>query len=443
MSGVTFVSVPGMVGTSGWAYVQMAMGFVCGYVVIGYVLIPMYYKAGVVSIYEYLDRRFGVASYRTGAWFFFVSKLLGAAVRIYLVCGVMQMLVFEVLGVPFGVNVAGMMFLVWLYTFRGGVRSIVWTDGLRTLFLVSGVGLSIFFVSRELGFGFGEMVEAVRGSEMSRVWFLDDVRDGRFFVKQFLAGLFVVVGMTGLDQDMMQLPLSCRRPGEARRNFVIAGVLQFCVILLLLSLGVLLYVFAGTQGVAGGSAAGLAGDELFPAVAVYGGLPVVVGVVFVLGLISSTYSAAGSALTALTTSFTVDVLRAGGGGSGVDSGLGAGRLTRVRKAVHAGMAVGMGLVIVAFRAVGSGSVIDAVYTLASYTYGPLLGMFAFGMLVRREVRDKWVPAVAIAAPAVCLVLDWRAEAWFGGYQFSYEILVLNALLTFGGMWALAYGKAKK
>jgi Na+/proline symporter len=424
MSGVSFVSVPGMVGTSSWAYLQMAMGFVAGYGVIAFVLVPLLYRRRIVSVYEYLGERFGGSSHRTGAWFFFVSKMLGATVKIYLVCLVLQMLVFQPLGVPFAVGTGGMMALVWLYTFRGGVRSIVWTDALKTLCLAASVGLSIWFIARELGLDFGGMAAAVRDSELSRVWFFDDVNDRRYFFKQFFSGLFVVVAMTGLDQDMMQLPLSCRSPRDSQKNFVMAGLLQFVVIAMFLSLGVLLNIFVSARGMV----VPASGDELFPFVAVSAGLPVVVGVVFALGLIASTYSAAGSALTALTTSFTVDILGAGGQNEA--------RLKKTRSVVHLGMAAVMVVLIMAFRALSSTSVIDAVYVLASYTYGPILGMFAFGMATRRAVRDRWVPLVAILSPALCLVLDLNSETWFGGYRFGYEILILNALFTIIGLTIL-------
>ncbi|MDR2912543.1 MAG: sodium:solute symporter [Alistipes sp.] len=432
MSGVTFVSVPGMVGASGFAYLQMAMGFVCGYMVIAFVLMPLLYRQRIVSVYEYLERRFGMGSYRTGAWFFFVSKLLGAAVRIYLVCVVLQMLVFDPLGVPFAVNAGVMMFLVWLYTFRGGVRSIVWTEALKTLCLLASVGLSIWFIARAMGLDFGGMVSAVRESELSRIFFLDDLRDRRYFFKQFFSGLFIVVAMTGLDQDMMQLPLSCRSPRDSQKNFVVSGAMQFVVIAMFLCLGVLLNLYAAGLSESVTNVTVPTGDGLFPFVATGAGLPAVVGVMFALGLIASTYSAAGSALTALTTSFTVDILGAGRQEEG--------RLRRTRGVVHICMAMAMALVVMAFRVVGSTSVIDAVYVLASYTYGPILGMFAFGMITRRSVRDRWVPAVAVVAPALCLVLDLNSAAWFGGYRFGYEILMLNALFTFGGLAALTVSK---
>ncbi|MDR2893892.1 MAG: sodium:solute symporter [Alistipes sp.] len=443
MSGVTFVSVPGMVGAGSWAYLQMAMGFVLGYLVIAFVLVPLFFRLRIVSIYEYLAGRFGESSHRTGAWFFFVSKLLGASLKIYLVCLVLQMLVFEPLGVSFAVNAAVMMALVWLYTFRGGVRALVWTDSLKTVCLVGSVGLGIWFIARELGLDFGEMARAVSDSELSRVWFFDDPNDRRYFFKQFFSGLFIVIAMTGLDHDMMQLPLSCRSPRDSQKNFVASGMVQFVVIAMFLSLGVLLNLFATARGIAMPAS----GDELFPMVATAAGLPAAMGVIFVLGLIASTYSAAGSALTALTTSFTVDILGRGGigadgGGNGTQQEHGPSteaRLTRTRRTVHASMAVAMVAVIVAFRALAGTSVIDAVYVLASYTYGPILGMFAFGMATRRSerlqrgVRDRWVPLVAVLSPALCLVLDLNSEAWLGGYRFGYELLIMNAAFTIVGL----------
>ncbi len=425
MSGVTFVSVPGMVGASGFAYLQMAAGFVVGYFVIAFVLIPLYYRMKIVSIYEYLENRFGLSSYKTGAWFFFISKILGASVRVFLVCLVLQMLVFEPFGIPFWANVAVMMLLVWLYTFKGGVKSLIWTDSLKTFCLLASVVLSIWFISRALGLDFGQMTAAIKNSEMSRIFFFDDVNDRRYFFKQFFAGLFTVIAMTGLDQDMMQRSLSCKNPRDSQKNLAVSGVLQFFVIALFLCLGVLLYIYVQAQGLTPPAKS----DELFPFVATQTGLPSIVGIVFSLGLISSTYSAAGSAMTALTTSFTVDIL---GGARKYDET----RLTSVRRMVHICMAVGMAVVIMAFRMLNNTSVIDAVYVLSSYTYGPILGMFAFGIATKKPVRDRWVPLVAVLSPILCLILDMNSVRWFGGYRFSYELLIMNALFTFIGLTIL-------
>ena len=419
MSGVTFVSVPGMVGVSGMGYLQMCIGFFLGYLVIAFVLVPLYFRLNVYSIYQYLDRRFGLTAYKTGAWFFFLSKMLGASVRLYLVCLTLQMLVFAPLGLPFALNVAVSMLIVLLYTWRGGVNSLVWTDVLRTSCMIAAVVLTLVFIARDLGLDFGGMVSAVRGSGMSRIFWLDDINHPQYFWKQLLGGLFTVVAMTGLDQDMMQHTLCCRNPKDSQKNLVVSTLLQNFVIFLFLCLGVLLYLYAEANGIAE------TGDRLFPAIATGGGLPAFVGVLFIIGLVASAYGAGGSALTALTTSFTVDILGTGNKDEAA--------VRRSRQRVHLAMALGMGAVILVFSELNNTSAIDAVYKLASYTYGPILGLFAFGILTRRTVRGGAVPAVAVAAPLLCLVLQANSERWFGGYRFSYELLLLNAGLTFLGL----------
>ncbi len=421
ISGVTFVSVPGMVGASGFSYMQMVLGFVAGQVLIAFVLTPLFYRMELVSIYGYLEKRFGVSAYRTGAWFFFVSKMLGAAVRLYLVCAVLQFLVFGPWGVPFAVNVLFSVLVVWLYTFRGGVKSLVWTDSLKTSCLVMSLFLAIYYIADGLHLDWAGLLATVGDSPMSQVFFFDDVDDGRYFFKQFLAGAFTMVAMNGLDQDMMQRNLSCRNYRDSQKNMMVSILLQSVVILLFLVLGVLLYVYAEREGIPLPAKS----DDLFPMIATGGYFPVAVGVLFVVGLVSSAYSAAGSALTALTTSFSVDILRVGQYASERQA-------VRTRKRVHVGMAVVMGITILLFNALNSTSVIDAVYTLASYTYGPILGLFAFGLLVKRGVRGRFIPLAAVLSPALCLVLDMNSERWLGGYSFSYEILILNALLTFLG-----------
>ena len=424
ISGVTFISVPGMVAASGFSYLQMVLGFVVGQLLIAYVLVPLFYRMNVVSIYEYLETRFGIASYRTGAWFFFISKMLGAAVRLFLVCVVLQLLVFEPLHLPFVLNVVFTVGLVWLYTFRGGVKSLIWTDTLKTVCLVVSVVLCIYYIARGLHLDLGGLWQTIRRSEMSQMFFFDDVNDKRYFFKQFLAGVFTVIAMNGLDQDMMQRNLSCRNSRDSQKNMITSGIAQFFVNALFLMLGVLLYVYASAYGIAIPAKS----DELFPWIATQGYFPGIVGILFVVGLISSAYSAAGSALTALTTSFTVDIL-------GV-KGKSEEQVSHLRKRVHIGMAVVMGVVIFIFNVLNNTSVIDAVYTLASYTYGPILGLFAFGLSVKEPVRDRYIPLVAIASPILCFVLDRHSQAWFGGYSFSYELLILNALFTYIGLLLL-------
>ncbi len=423
MSGVTFISVPGSVAADSFSYMQMVLGFTVGQMVVAFVLIPLFYRLRVVSLYQYLDDRFGVCSHRTGAWFFFISKMLGASLRVYVVCAVMQLLVFGHYGLPFWVNAAVTMALVWLYTQQGGVKSLIWTDSLKTFCLVASLVLSIVFIMRALGMSFPEMAREVAASPYSRIFFFDDPSSDRYFWKMFFAGIVLLVAMTGLDQDMMQRNLSCRSPRDSQKNIVLTAVSQFFVIFLFLVLGVLLYIYLERSGLPMPEKS----DQVFSLVAVKGGLPVAVGVLFVIGLISSTYSAAGSALTALTTSFTYDILD----GEKCDDD----SLTRLRRWVHVMMAAVMGAVILAFEAFGNDSIINLVYKVASYTYGPILGMFLFGMFTRRQVRDRWIPLVAILAPVLSALLQAFASRAFG-YQIGFELLVYNALFTVIGMFIL-------
>lgn len=430
ISGVTFVSVPGMVATSNFSYLQMVLGFVAGQFIIAFLLIPLFYKMNLVSIYEYLENRFGLSSYRTGAWFFFISKMLGAAVRLFLVCLTLQFLVFDPLKLPFILNVIATVALVWLYTFRGGVKSLIWTDSLKTFCLVVSVVLCIYYIASDLNLSFTGMVNTVVDSDFSRFFFFDDVNDKRYFFKQFLAGVFTMIAMTGLDQDMMQRNLSCKNFKDSQKNMITSGISQFFVILLFLMLGVLLYTFTAQNGITNPAKS----DELFPMVATGGYFPVIVGVLFIVGLISSAYSAAGSALTALTTSFTVDILGT--------KGKSEQEVVTIRKRVHIGMAIVMGIVIFIFNILNNTSVIDAVYILASYTYGPILGLFAFGMLTKKQVRDKYIPLVAILSPILCFILQKNSEVWFNGYAFSYELLIFNAFFTFIGLCLLTVNEKK-
>ena len=426
ISGVTFVSVPGMVQTNGFAYLQMVMGFVVGQFLIAYVLVPMYYRLKLVSVYEYLKERFGMNSYHTGAWFFFISKMLGAAVRVYLVCLTLQILIFEPLGIPFILNAAVTMLVVWLYTYRGGVKTVIWTDLFKTLCLVLSVVLCIYFIAQGMGYNLAGVCQSVFSDDMSRIFFFDDINDRRFFPKQFFAGVFTIIATTGLDQDLMQRNLSCKNSSESRKNMMVSILLQFIVISLFLMLGVLLYTYASFIGL---DSSGYKGDEIFTKIATGGYLPMAVGILFLIGLIAAAFGAAGSALTALTTSFTVDILNADRSDETATA--------RKRKMVHVFMALVMALVIYMFNRFNNTSVIDAVYILASYTYGPILGMFVFGIFVKRQVKDKWIPLVAIIAPILCFIVDRNSQEWFNGYRFSYELPILNAAFTFVGLYILS------
>lgn len=428
ISGVTFVSVPSMVQASGFSYLQMVLGFFVGQLIIAFLLVPLFYRMNLVSIYEYLENRFGVSSYKTGAWFFFISKMLGAAVRLFLVCLTLQFLIFDPFHIPFILNVGLTVFIVWLYTFRGGVKSLIWTDVLKTSCLIISVALCIYYIASGLQLNFSGLVSTISDSDYSKMFFFDDVNDKRYFFKQFLAGVFTVIAMNGLDQDMMQRNLSCKNFRDSQKNMITSGISQFFVILLFLMLGVLLYTFTAQQGIANPEKS----DELFPMIATGSYFPAIVGVLFIVGLIASAYSAAGSALTSLTTSFTVDILNAK---KKEDAAL-----SKTRKYVHIGMAFVMGIVIFMFNLLNNTSVIDAIYTLASYTYGPILGLFAFGIFTKKQIYDKYIPLVAILSPVLCYILQRNSEAWFGGYQFSYELLLFNAAFTFIGLCLLVRKK---
>ena len=447
ISGVTFISVPGMVNASQFGYLQMALGFVTGYFVIAYVLLPLYYRLNLSSIYTYLDHRFGNGSYKTGSVFFLISKFLGCGVRMYLTAIVLQLIVFEGMGVPFWLNVAVTMLVVWLYTFRGGVKTLVWADMLQTLSLIAAVVLCVWYVSRQMGYDFSGMVESIVDSGMSRVWYFDDVNDRQFFFKQFFAGMFTTIAMTGLDQDMMQKNLSCKNLKDAQKNVVSYGFSFLPVNLLFLALGVLLYQYAAQLGLFSdgilytSEGNTLKPDELFPYLATcsHNGIPFLpasVSVLFVVGLIAAAFSSAGSAVTALTTSFTVDILRA-------NTKQSEPQLKRTRSIVHICNTVLMGLLICAFGVIGNNSVIDAVYVVASYTYGPLLGLYFFGLYTKRVVRDKWVPIVCILSPVICLILSINSADWFGGYKMGYELLLYNGGITALGLWLISSAPASR
>ena len=435
ISGVTFISVPGYVAATQMSYMQMVLGFFAGYFAIAFILLPLYYSLDSFSIYGYLSDRFGPRSRGTGAAFFLLSKFLGCGVRMYLTALVLQVILFGPLGVPFLVNILLTLLIVWLYTFRGGVRTLVWVDMLQTLCMIGAVILSLVFVCRAMGLDGKGMWTAITQDPMSRIWFFDDPTDKKYFWKQFLAGAFTTIAMTGLDQDMMQKNLSCRNLRSARKNVLSYGFSFVPINLLFLGLGVLLYRYGAQVGLctpSGELMGGLKADELYPVLATgrdpvsgvrY--LPFAVSVIFVVGLVSAAFSSAGSAVTALTTSITVDLL-------GADRKDSDAALTRKRHRVHALVCLVMAGVIWAFRAIGNGSVINAVYVVASYTYGPLLGLYAFGLLTRLKPRDGWVPWICIVSPLLCLWLSWGAPRWFG-WEIGYELLLVNALITMAGL----------
>lgn len=416
ISGITFVSVPGMVLTSDMTYIQTCIGFIFGYFAVAFVLLPVYYRLRLTTIYTYLDHRLGRQAYRTGAAFFLLSKMTGSAVRFYVVCVILQRFVLDALGVPFVMTVVAMVGLIWLYTRRGGIKTLVWTDTFQTLCMFAALILIIYNVARHLGMSMGEAVDMVAADSHSRMFVFDDWMTKQNFWKQFLSGIFIVIVMTGLDQDMMQKNLTCKTLREAQKDMCTYGFAFVPANLLFLSLGVLLVALASKDGVA----LPAAGDELLPMFAATGRMGMAVVVMFTVGVVASSFSSADSALTALTTSYCVD-LRSRPGDE------------KLRKKVHFGMSVAFVVFILLFHSLNSTSVIDAIYVLCSYTYGPLLGLFAYGLLTRRGVSGRMVPWIAVASPVICFAVDSLSKTMFG-YTFGYELLMLNGLLTFAGLW---------
>lgn len=425
ISGVTFISVPGMVMSKGYAYMQMCLGFTVGYFLIAWVLLPIFYRNKVASIYSYLEERFCNSAYKSGAWMFLISKTLGTAVRFFVICAALQLLVFGPLHIPFEVTVIFTMALIFLYTVNGGVKAVVWTDMIKCIVLITSICASIWLITDTLGMGWEEAVAAVRSHPTANWFNFSDPRADTYFWKQFIAGIFLVVSMTGLDQDMMQHALSCRDATTSKKNMVISGVMQLGVISLFLFLGTLLVIYAESRGVAAPDKS----DDLFATVAFDGGMPLAVGILFVLGLVSATYSAIGSALTSLTTSFTLDIAEAHKKNDGASLG-------RKRRLIHAGIAAVLTCVIIAFYHLSRQDAISAVYTLASYTYGPILGMFAFGLLSKRRVDSRLVPAVCIGSPVLSWLAQWGLSRYVG-YETGFELLLMNALLTVIGLYVLS------
>lgn len=419
ISGVTFISVPGMVLTSDMTYLQTCLGFIPGYFAVAFLLLPLYYKYNLTTIYTYLDRRIGHRAYKTGAWFFLLSKMLGASLRFYVICIIVHTFVFDAIGIPFAVTAIVMVTLIWLYTHRGGIKTLVWTDSFQTLCLISSLVLIIINVAGAMGMSLKEAADAVVSDPRSRIFLFDDWMSPRNFWKQFVSGAFIVIVMTGLDQDMMQKNLTCKTLREAQKDMCTYGFAFFPVNLLFLALGILLVRLASQCGLP----LPANGDELLPMFAATGNLGTPVVILFTIGIVAASFSSADSATTAMTTSLCVDII-------------GKDKDERLRKKAHLAICIIFTLFIFLFRAINSEDVLDAIYTLCSYTYGPLLGLFAFGMATKRIANDKAVPYVAIAAPAVCLIADLAVPV-LTGYRFGYELLLLNGLITFCGMLAVS------
>lgn len=425
LSGVTFISVPGWVATSQFSYMQMVLGYLLGYLFIARILLPLYYKLQLASIYAYLGTRFGIYSHKTGAFFFLLSRIIGASFRLYLVATVLQLALFDAWGIPFWVTVSITIALIWVYTYRSGIKTIVYTDTLQTTFMLLAVGITVYMVKDALLAPGQSLFNYLQNSDLSKIFFWDDGADAKFFVKQFLAGASITIAMTGLDQDMMQKNLTCKNLREAQRNMYWFSISLVVVNLLFLALGLLLTDYASANGVAA------SGDLLFPTLALSGDLGKWVGVFFLIGLIAAAYSSADSALTSLTTSFSVDFL-----GLGTNDNP---REKQIRKRVHIGFSLVLLVVIVLFKYLVSENVIKDLFTAAGYTYGPLLGLFFFGLFTKYRVRDVWVPAIAIAAPLLTYLIKIYALEFFN-YTIGFELLLLNGALTFLGLWSVRENK---
>ena len=419
LSGVTFISVPGWVEGQNMSYFQMVLGYVVGYAVIGLVLLPLYYKLNLTSIYTYLDDRFGKYSYKTGASFFLLSRTIGAAFRLFLVANVLQIILFDAYGIPFWITVSITILLIWLYTFKGGIKTIVWTDTLQTLFMLIAVGVCIYTISDEMEIS--NIFSYVADNELSKTFFFDDVNAGNYFWKRFLSGAFVAIVMTGLDQDMMQKNLTCRNLKDAQKNMFWFTIVLVIVNFFFLALGVLLTDYAQQNGIDAHK------DELFPIVATKGNLGLATAIFFLLGLIAAAYSSADSALTSLTTSFSIDILE-------IDKKKDKNEQEKTRKKIHILFSFILIATILVFKYfIADESVIAKIFTFANYTYGPLLGLYAFGLFTNLKVKDKMVPFICLASPFLTFSINYLALEYIG-FDFGFSLLILNGLVTFIGLY---------
>ncbi|MCR9015160.1 sodium:solute symporter [Aquiflexum gelatinilyticum] len=424
LSGVTFISVPGEVGNTSFHYFQVVLGYTLGYFVIAKVLLPLYYRLNLVSIYSYLDERFGFWSYKTGAFFFILSRTLGSSIRVFLVAGVLQLVLFDNWGIPFWVSVLITVSLIWLYTHRGGIKTVVWTDTLQTLFMLLAVVISIYLIGKDLGIlTIKQYIGTIADDPRSEI-FNWDWKSGTNFFKQFASGAFITIVMTGLDQDMMQKNLTCRNIRDAQKNMFWFTIILVVVNLLFLSLGILLYLYAETNGIAIPSKS----DDLYPLLAT-SYFSSFVGIVFILGITAAAYSSADSTLTALTTSFCYDFLE-------IEKKYKKEDQVKVRKRVHIGFTALMFFVILMFRWINDQSVINSVFVIAGYTYGPLLGLYAFGLFTNWKLKDKFVPYLAVAAPLLTFTISQNSQQLLWGYKFGFEVLILNGLLMFLGLYLI-------
>lgn len=420
LSGVTFISIPGTVEFNAFSYFQVVLGYTVGYAVISLVLLPLYYKLQLTSIYTYLEQRYGYYAYKTGASFFLLSRIVGASFRLFLVAGVLQLIVFDELNIPFYVTVTITIILIWVYTFKSGIKTIVWTDSLQTLFMLISLGVSIVLLMQNMDINFSEISSYLGSQEQFQILFLDDWRSSDFFVKQFLSGAFIAIVMTGLDQDMMQKNLTCKNLKDAQKNILSFTLILTVVNFLFLFLGLLLTDYANTKGILAEK------DDLFPAIAMSGDLGLGVSIFFLLGLVAAAYSSADSALTSLTTSFSIDILN-------IEKRYDKTKQVKVRKLTHIGVSLVLILTMLVFEyAIKDKSVINKLFQFAGYTYGPLLGLFALGMFTKWEIKDRFIPIVAILSPILSFFISWASSVWIG-FEFGFFILILNGFLTFLGL----------
>ena len=417
LSGITFISVPGWVASSQFSYMQMVFGFFCGYFIIARILLPLYYRLELTSIYTYLRDRFGNSSYKTGSSFFLLSRTIGASFRLFLIATVLQFAVFESWNIPFYVTVIITISLIWLYTYRSGMKTIIWTDTLQTTFMLSTVVLIAYTLMQKMDVNVSSVVSLISDSDYSRMFFFDDWTDKKYFFKQFFSGMFMAIVMTGLDQDQMQKNLSCRNLKDAQKNMTVFSTILIFVDLIFLSLGALLYIYSDAFAIIPPDNA----DMLFPNIALNSGLPIYVGILFIIGIIAAAYSSADSALTSLTTAFCVDILEF--------EKQEPKQQIKTRKFVHLLLSLVLLGVILIFNAINDQSVIKSLFTVAGYTYGPLLGMFSFGLFTKYKVKDKLVPIIAILSPIICYVLNIYIP-------FGFELLILNGIITFFGLYLI-------
>ena len=429
LSGVTFISVPGWVQSSQFSYMQIVIGYLFGYLVISYVLIPIYYKLKITSIYEFLKQRFGPTSHKTGAYFFMISRVLIASFRLFLVASVLQYFIFDLWNIPFEITVILSIILIWIYTFKGGIKTIVWTDTFQTLFMLVAVFATIFIILDQLNWSVADIFTSEEFNEYSRILFFEDFNDKKHVVKSFLGGMFIAIAMTGLDQDMMQKNLTCKNTKEAQWNVISLGFVLIIVNFLFLTLGALLFIYAEKFGVSIPSINGtLKTDLLFPEIALNNNLGITIGIVFILGLIAAAYSSADSALTSLTTSYCIDILD-------IESKEKS-HQKLIRKKVHVAISIILVLVVISFKHLLTDNVISSLLQVVSYTYGPLLGLFAFGVFTKYIIKDSYVWIIAVLSVIISYFINMYSTSIFNGYVFGYELIIVNGLLTFIGLYLI-------